>query len=478
MAARRRAHKGGVRLPGAENAGGGRCSAGQATMTVMAPHRRTAMAAFAAAAAVLGHGACRIPSALVPAATDAAPACLANAAFCDADKRTLHTCDAGGNGAVPGADVACAYACAADSCRAPTNVPIALVAACGAGAPPLAPAFSATVLPDAGGAPRLHCSPDCGDGLTTDVTATIVPQADPAGPDLAVFCFSVIDLPGGATLDAAAGVVEAVVLVSASDATIAGAVDFGGAAGAAGAGGAAGPGGGSGASVAGDQGAAGGGQGGGGGGVGDATNNNSSAGGGGGYAGAGGAGGDLMRAGYPFLPGGVGGAPYAGAELTPLRGGSGGGSGGSDDTGGMAERAAGGGGGALQIVARGTLTVSGVVRAAGGDGQNSSGGHSGGGGGSGGGLLLEAPVLLVTGALLVDGGRGGDGTAHLGGVGATGAALDGSPGTGSGTTGDNAGGGGGAGGLIRLHGGDDASPCPPSASPAPSCSASALAPVP
>ena len=66
-----------------------------------------------------------------------------------------------------------------------------------------------------------------------------------------------------------------------------------------------------------------------------------------------------------------------------------------------------GGGGSLELVAVGSLIMSGTLDVSGGTGGN---GDEPGGAGSGGGLILSAPSLDVTGgSILADGGDGGDG---------------------------------------------------------------------
>ncbi|MDY0169155.1 MAG: LamG-like jellyroll fold domain-containing protein [Thermoguttaceae bacterium] len=111
------------------------------------------------------------------------------------------------------------------------------------------------------------------------------------------------------------------------------------------------------------------------------------AGGGGAYGGAGGDGGGL---------GGTrpGGAIYGDDLLTELLGGSGGGGGrynGSTTAGG-----GGGGGGAVELIAAGSLTVSGTINVSGGIGGYGAN-RIGGGGGSGGGVILAARSIDVTG---------------------------------------------------------------------------------
>jgi hypothetical protein len=196
-------------------------------------------------------------------------------------------------------------------------------------------------------------------------------------------------------------------------------------------------------------------------------------GGGGGHGGAGGAGSGPS---FQTAPGG----PIAGtAALLVLAGGSGGGAGaliafpqGDPLYGG----AGGGGGGAIQIVATGSLTVTGAED--GGPGGINAGGcggkggwGSGGGGGAGGAILLEAPVVrLEAGARLAANGGGGAaisslGAAQSGQLDATRAAGSGVPpnvgglggasgevggGNGASTSSRGGSGGGGAAGRIRI----------------------------
>ena len=132
------------------------------------------------------------------------------------------------------------------------------------------------------------------------------------------------------------------------------------------------------------------------------------AGGGGGYGGAGG-----MGSGY--LSHGDGGANYGNDLLSELYGGSGG-AGGRFDSPNSARGGGGGGGGAVELIAAGTLTVSGTVDVSGGTGgygQN----YLGGGGGSGGGIILAAPTLNVSGAsILAKGGNASSTSPTQGGM--------------------------------------------------------------
>jgi hypothetical protein len=205
-----------------------------------------------------------------------------------------------------------------------------------------------------------------------------------------------------------------------------------------GAGGAHGQGGGGGGTFVGacSGGGGGGGNGGGGGGGGKTSPSNTCAGGnGGGLGGVGGSAGPnggggsdpgayVGQAGQSSsLAGGGGGGTIGSAQNdlavtnTTLYPGSGGGGGGT--SGSTAGGGGGGGGGAIQLVAGGTLTVSGTILANGGGGGN---GFAGGGGGSGGLVELAAPtVTLVSGATITArGGVGGAATSMSGGNGGLG----------------------------------------------------------
>jgi hypothetical protein len=176
-------------------------------------------------------------------------------------------------------------------------------------------------------------------------------------------------------------------------------------------------------------------------------------GGGGGNGGVGGIGGG----------GAAGGSAFGASDLAvaQLVGGGAGGGGGGGGGGGR-------GGAAIQIVSNKSITIAGAINA-GGCGGIGSMDHSGGGGGAGGTILLEAPQITIGGTLAVNGGGGGGGMGivatrdgsrgtpdrspavggignGVGGLGAAGATLDGSPGT----MVTFSGGGGGAVGRIRL----------------------------
>ena len=187
---------------------------------------------------------------------------------------------------------------------------------------------------------------------------------------------------------------EPLVIVSAGDFIVNGAIDVSGgdgvdadgtAGGAGGLGVASGADGGGGSAVNSQPGAAGEGPGGGGGGNGTTgTNSTAGTGGGGRYAGV-----------------------YGTAELEPYEGGSGGGGGGA----GVADTSNGGGGGAgggaVRVSAVGTLTIVGEVLARGGAGGNPAWLGGQGGGGSGGAIWLVAETLNLSGVVDASGEQGG-----------------------------------------------------------------------
>ena len=166
--------------------------------------------------------------------------------------------------------------------------------------------------------------------------------------------------------------------------------------------------------------------------------------------------------------------------VTVLRGGcAGGGGGDGSGTGGAGAP----GGGAVYIIARGTLTISGVIDASGsGGGLSAAAKAGGGGGGSGGMIVLAAAMLDAAGARVVANGGGGGGGADMnsggntgsdpseatvttgaggggggggaGGKGGTGAAAGSTGGQGTNAAGGGGGGGGGGGeGVVRVLGG-------------------------
>lgn len=122
---------------------------------------------------------------------------------------------------------------------------------------------------------------------------------------------------------------------------------------------------------------------------------------GGGYGGAGGAGDSS------------GGVTYGDEFLADLYGGSGGGGASHPHQHGPG---GGGGGGAMELIAMGTLTMSGTIHVHGGAGGPFSYGI-GGGGGSGGGVILAADVLVFSGTINASGGGSGVGGTGGGGGG-------------------------------------------------------------
>jgi len=177
-------------------------------------------------------------------------------------------------------------------------------------------------------------------------------------------------------------------------------------------------------------------------------------------------------------PGGVAGVlpgTCSGATLVPLMGGGAGGSGGIDGDGGDG----GGGGGGLQITSYTRIDLIGpgmagrpvgiIASGAGGRGGEASDG--GGGGGAGGGILLESPVINLSNATVAANGGGGggggndpDGSIGQSGLfgsaqavggdddrqGGSGGSADGAA-TGGEGGGDDCGGGGGGTGIIRFN---------------------------
>jgi hypothetical protein len=169
---------------------------------------------------------------------------------------------------------------------------------------------------------------------------------------------------------------------------------------------------------------------------------------------------------------GLGGIACMSPMAEPLIGGSGGGIGGLGSA--TVPSPGGGGGGAFQLTALEKITVNGAIDAggAGGAGGTGAGGDRGGGGGAGGGaggsILLEAPLVVIDGVVVANGGAGGspgngttigtDGanatrstTPALGGTSTFGNGGNGGAGTTAATVGTNGGtgvnGGGGGGGV-------------------------------
>jgi hypothetical protein len=112
----------------------------------------------------------------------------------------------------------------------------------------------------------------------------------------------------------------------------------------------------------------------------------------------------------------VGGTAYGNDAIDDLYGGSGGGGGNRTSAGNtFSGGGGGGGGGALELIARGTLSVSGTVTANGGDGGDvdPDGGVAntdyGGGGGGGGGIILAGINVAIASTALIEA-NGGDGS--------------------------------------------------------------------
>jgi hypothetical protein len=148
----------------------------------------------------------------------------------------------------------------------------------------------------------------------------------------------------------------------------------------------------------------------------------------------------------------------AGAAPTGLRGGCPG----SDGAG--TSGSAGHGGGVVYVLAKGSITVSGLIDASGEGGGSGGGGDAGGGGGGSGGMIgLDAPTITVTstGKIFANGGGGGEGGSN-GAVGSPGGeSVNG--GAAAGGTGASGGGGGGAGSQgTTLVGGNAANDADPS----------------
>jgi len=381
----------------------------------------------------------------------------------------------------PMLDRTCDFTCDQGACVAASNVPLPDVATCDGTAPLLAPPPGAVVTISAAGGTHLDCSPNCGTPGVTRIDAT-KKYMMPA-PGLSLFCLAKISLTGATQLSVATGggPTEAIAFVVDDTVDISSIVSFdGGAAGSGAPGGHAGPGGFDGATLTSDNGHDGQGpchgkggshsgptftddwSGGGGGGAGNATV--------GGFGGNG-----SCVDGDHHGQGGDDGGVCGNASLVPLVGGSGGGGGGDATVNGPYGYAGGGGGGALQISARRSISISGAVSARGGAGYGTSSVDGGGGGGAGGGLLFEAPMITVTGQLIVDGGNGGISGSGPGGIGASGGSIAAS-GLSYSANGQGGSGGGGGGGRIRIAGGN--ATCTSGVSPNTSCSTSALVPVP
>ena len=418
-------------------------------------------------------------------ASDAAPQIDAIADTCTpmmtaCDGRVVKTCgdDQHWN---PALDRTCDFTCDRGACVGASNVPLADVATCDGTAPLLAPPPGAVVTLSSAGGTHLDCSPNCGAPGVTRIDAN-KKYATPA-PGLSLFCLAKISLTGATQLSVASGggPTEAIAFVVDDTVDISSIVSFdGGAAGSGSAGGHAGPGGYDGATLTSDNGHDGQGPCHGKGGTHDGPTFgddwSGGGGGGGGNATVGGFGGNgACVDGDHHGQGGDDGGVCGNASLVPLVGGSGGGGGGDATINGPYGYAGGGGGGALQISSRTSISISGAVSARGGAGYGTMSVDGGGGGGAGGGLLFEAPMIAVTGQLIVDGGNGGISGSGPGGIGASGGSIAAS-GLSYSANGQGGSGGGGGGGRIRIVGGN--ATCTSGVSPNTSCSTSVLVSVP
>ncbi len=384
----------------------------------------------------------------------------------------------------------CAFACVDNArCVDASNLTDVQVSSCGPSDKVLMPVIGEVIIVDVSGVPTIACLPDgCGDGMTIPGQVISVGSA----PDLALFCLSALSLPSSITMRAAE-LPWAIALVVDGTATIAGTINISGGDGSSGTetqglgAGPGGPGAGAGGALSAELGFDGAGPCNGKGGEktdADEGSNAGGGGGGGGFVAMGGGGGDatsIVDRTTFAAEGGIGGSDGCGNDaLIPLVAGSGGGGGGdgsgSGGVGATTGWAGGGGGGALQISSREGIVMSGSIVARGGNGypdldDPKFGG--GGGGGSGGSVLLEAPLLSLTGMIIVDGGDGGKGAAGVGGGGGTGATPEGVGGASGDGTQQGGGGGGGSGGRVRLNA--TAAPvCTPVVSPLGSCSSGSM----
>jgi hypothetical protein len=373
--------------------------------------------------------------------------------------------------------VVCDFTCVGGACVDASNVAAPDVATCGPTAPRLAPTAGSVTITAPSGMIRLTCSDGCGDGLD-EIPATRIAGS----PGLGWFCLRSLDLPAGVSMGipASGGPAEAIAFVVDGAVTIAGNVGLDGGNATGGGTGEGAPGaddGGGAAADFGGQGNPGPGACGGSGGASTGSTNDYAAGGGGGggHAQLGGGGGGGRSPGGGTAVGGPGGSPCGEPALEPLRGGGGGGGGGDGSCGTACGWPGGGGGGAIQISSRVSIAIGGTARARGGDGHGvaSGGGSQGGAGGGGGGgaILLEAPVISVTGSIVVDGGNGGSSGAGSGGAGASGATGPSSGATADGNS-EGGAGGGGAGGRVRIRAA--APTCSIDVSPAAACSTASL----
>ncbi|MFT3692160.1 MAG: hypothetical protein QM831_03400 [Kofleriaceae bacterium] len=378
-------------------------------------------------------------------------------------------------------DQICDFTCDAGACVAASNLDLADVKMCDSSAPALAPQQGATISFSATPSPHIDCTPNCGDPSVTTIPA-LKSLAVQSTQGVALFCVSSLTIPAAFAISANGSLSQAVAFVVDGDVTIDGVVSFdGGAATNGTSGGRGSPGGWDGATRSKDSGHDGSGPCKGSGGThnGPAVIGSDWSGGGGGGGGnqtIGGVGGtgDCVDDDHRSS-GGTYGAVCGVDSISPLVGGSGGGGGGDATSDVEQGWAGGGGGGALQISARRSITIHGTVSARGGNGYGTATIDGGGGGGAGGGLLFEAPSVMITGSLNVDGGQGGPSKSGPGGVGATGTQLSAS-GLNYNAAGQGGSGGGGGGGRIRIVGGN--ATCVSDVSPTSSCTAAMLAPAP
>jgi len=410
-----------------------------------------------------------IDGAVDAAADGLSNVCTPSETACDG--RTRKVCGSDGHWN-PTLDTTCDFTCSQGACVTASNLSITDVAACGSGAPALAPPAGATVTVSASGGDHIDCAPDCGGGVAR-IDAVNVASG------LAWFCVASIDLPAGVaiTLPATGGPAEAIALVSDGPVTIAGEIAFdGGDATSATPGGFGAPGGFDGSNLTSSADSDGHGPCPGKGGHHDGSSSHWIGGGGGGggflTAGASGGGGECTNSDHTATGGDASSASCGTPELIPLVGGSGGGAGGDATTGVYQGWAGGGGGGALQISSRISISVTGSIHARGGNGYGQTSIDGGGGGGAGGAVLLEAPSLALSGTLAVGGGNGGSSGAGAGGAGETGTSPAGTGATYT-LSGQGGSGGGGGAGRIRLNAAN--AQCAAGASPAASCTTGPLA---
>ncbi|MBW2699752.1 MAG: hypothetical protein JRF33_02945 [Deltaproteobacteria bacterium] len=388
--------------------------------------------------------------------------CEAGQAFCDADGRTLHICNAEGSGFDENNDISCGWFCHNDACAEPSNMDHSIMNLCDGNTLALRPAGGDVIYDGSG----LTCDQNC-DSLGTTNTIPALNATTVSG--VTVICLSDMNLPEASSLRYEGRDLAPLILLVTGDATVAGVIHFDGQAPASSTvSGIGGPGGGDGAEECSTQscnGLVGEGVGGGGGGL-RLWEDAAGGGGGGGHAGSGGSGGDADSE----SNGGDAGIQYGSGDIQPLVGGSGGGSGG-DGKWTTGSGPGGGAGGAFQMTVRGRLNLRGEIRAKGGQGYEQAARNGAGGGGSGGAILLEAHHIEFdsTPSLSVEGGDGGAVGTNFA-TGASGSEMDGEHGVDS--SGAGGGGGGGGSGRVRLNAVTGAT-CQ-NTSPAGACSASSL----